>query len=187
MNAKLKKVIIPMGGLIAGVLLTFSAIRLNPTLILSSDSRKLAFGNIVSDHFFNQDDPFERMEDHMKGIDDQNSKTDPLFDSLYSNKFNGGSINDVSQREDDDFIYYDVSVKDLESTPVTTNIEDGHVTISGETENKERSDKGGNSAESFFKLSFSRTLPVPEGVKEGQMEVIPDKDKLTLKFPKIKT
>lgn len=160
MNAVLKKAIVPTGCLLVGSLLTVGTIKLNPELI----EKKFEKPKVVK-HYI---DPFERMENHMKHVFNQFPAMD--IDEDY--------LSDIDQREDDNFVYYDLKGDDLDSAPINTNVQDGHITISGTVEKKED--------ESFYKSSFSRTFPLPLGVNGNQVEVVPDKNKVTLKFPKIK-
>jgi HSP20 family molecular chaperone IbpA len=86
----------------------------------------------------------------------------------------------VDQREDSDYVYLDVPIEDIDETTVDTTIAHDHVTVSGTIEKKY--DTGGGLSRSFF----SRTLPLPEGVDQNQMAIVPQRGKVTLKFPKIK-
>ncbi|MGZ3691073.1 MAG: Hsp20/alpha crystallin family protein, partial [Pseudobdellovibrio sp.] len=114
-------------------------------------------------------------------------KSNP-FDSWFSDKFGGGSVYDISKREDDSFVYYDIKVGDLNSTSINTKIENGYVSISGTEEKKSGPEvkEGNASTQSIFKSSFSRTFPLPGNVDQAKMQMLTEKDKVVLKFPKKK-
>ena len=154
------------------------------------------FDSIFNDDFFGGSDPFEdmkkmreQMRKRMDVFDKPNSRTNP-FDSWFSDKFGGGTVDDIAKREDDEFVYYDIKINDLNSTSVNTKIENGYITITGTIEKKSRSDDkkddGGFSSQSVFKSTFNRTFPLPEHVDQNKMEMVPEKDKIVLKFPKVK-
>lgn len=94
------------------------------------------------------------------------------FDTLFNDDFFEAS--ELSQREDEKFIYYDVHVADLNSTSINTKVENGYITISGTTEKT-----------SYFKSSFNRTFPVPDHVDSNKMEMSSEGDKVVLRFPKL--
>jgi HSP20 family molecular chaperone IbpA len=152
------------------------------------------FDSLFDDNFFNQNDPFEemkrirkqmekRMEDLWAG---RQSMSNP-FDSWYSDKFGGGTINDISKREDNDFVYYDIQVDDVNATSINTTIENGYITITGSLEKKSQSSENESSAQSVFKSTFNRTFPLPQHVDQNKMQIVPEKDKIILKFPKLKS
>jgi len=93
-----------------------------------------------------------------------------------------------AKREDDGFVYYDIKVDDVKSTSINTKVENGYVTITGTVEKKTSSDEKDDqyAARSIYKSSFNRTFPLPTHVEQTKMQMLTDKDKITLKFPKIK-
>jgi HSP20 family molecular chaperone IbpA len=150
------------------------------------------FNSIFNDNFFGQRDPFaemkkmrKQMEKRMQEFNGENHVGKNPFDSWYSEKFGGGSIEDISKHEDDNFVYYDIKVEDLNLTSISTKVENGHISITGSVEKKDETGENGN-FHSYFKSTFARTLPLPEGVDANKMETVPEKDKVTLKFPKLK-
>lgn len=153
------------------------------------------FNSFFNDDFFGQRDPFEQMkkmrkemEQRMENFGKQSNTTKNPFDFWYSNKFGGGSIEDISKREDDNFVYYDIKVENLNLTSINTKVENGNISITGSVEKKEDSgDKDGSSSRVYFRSTFARSFPLPEGVDANKMETNADKDKITLKFPKLKT
>ena len=61
-----------------------------------------------------------------RDIEDMFKKQNDMFDSWYSDDFGRGSIEDISKREDDLYIYYEIKVEDLNLTSLNTKIENGH-------------------------------------------------------------
>lgn len=214
MKQILRNTLIAVGSAVVGGVIVISAIMASPTLqkkIGGLEPRKhqneLAYEDIFKkqedirqqfDSFFNNDffgqgDPFEemkrmrkQMQNHMQNFGGKTSDARNPFDSWFSDKFGGGTINDISKREDDDYVYYDVTVDDLNSTSIDTKIENGYVTITGTVEKKNSSSEQESSAQSIFKSTFNRTFPLPENVEQNKMQMAPEKDKIILKFPKIK-
>jgi HSP20 family molecular chaperone IbpA len=218
MKPILKQVLVPTVSAIAGGLVVLGTLKLSPNLQSKIDAGNPAkqshesiyddifrkqdgirnqFDSIFNDDIFGQDDPFnqmrkmrEQMEKRMDGLGERHGKSSNPFDSWFSDKFGGGTVNDISKREDDKSVYYDIKVDDLNSTSINTKVENGYITITGTTEKKSSSgDKESNdfSAKSVYKSTFNRTFPLPEQVDENKMQMTSEKDKIVLKFPKIKT
>jgi HSP20 family molecular chaperone IbpA len=141
------------------------------------------------DHFFNDDffgkseDPFSQMrkmrEQMMKQFNPPEKGAAP-FDSWYQKKFGGGDVADISQREDDKFVYYDISVKGLNKEDLKVKVANGQINISGKTETK---NENGNTG-TYMSSMFQRSFPVPPNVDSNKVQMENEKDKLTVKFPK---
>lgn len=179
MKLKLRSLFVPLLSAFLGGLLVFLAFKTSPALVYKYLN--------TEDHFLSHQKSIKENRRHLFG---------PLFDDNFFSGFDVldtmGSMNEeISQREDDHFVYFDIKVKDLGSTSLNTKIEDGYVTITGTTEKKSTSgsndDPEGASSQSFFKSSFNRSFPLPENINQGEMEMIPQGDKIVLKFPKLKT
>lgn len=215
MNQILKNILVATGSAVIGGVIAISAVKFSPTLqskISGAESRRQQqefayddiyrkqediqpqFDSFFNDDFFSQNDPFEEMkrmrkqiERHMQNFVDKNSDIRNPFDTWFSNKFGGGTVNDISKREDDEYVYYDIRVDDLNSASINTKIENGYITISGTVEKKSKSSEQEGSVESVLKSSFNRTFPLPENVDQNKMEMVPEKDTVILKFPKTKS
>lgn len=111
------------------------------------------------------------------------------FETLFPDHFGEGSFDNIITREDSEFVYYDIKVNDLNSTSVDTKIENGYITITGTIEKKnsnvDKEHDNGISSLSIFKSTFNRTFSLPAHVDHNKMEMIPEKDKIILKFPKV--
>lgn len=218
MKPILKHILIPATSAIAGGLIVLGAIKLNPSLSSNPDERhrikqnvetvydnifkkhdgiRNDFDRIFSDDLFLQSDPFDKMrkmrEEMERRIESMNigrqHSTYP-FDSWFSDKFGGGTVNDISRREDDDSVYYDIKVEDINSTSINSKVENGYITITGTTEKKsgssDKKENDGFFAQSVYKSTFNRTFPLPEHVDQTNMQMTSEKDKIVLKFPKVK-
>lgn len=153
------------------------------------------FDSLFNDDFISRNDPFEemkkmrdQMQKRMEFFDSNSSSKINPFDSWFSGKFGGGSINDISKREDDNYVYYDIKVGNLSSASINTKIEQGYISISGTEEKKSGSEgeSDSGSTQSVFKSSFSRTFPLPQNVEHEKMQMLKEEDKVVLKFPKKK-
>ncbi len=188
-------------GVIVGGAAVFAVLKYNPSMRAKLDRAAIVddiakhqndiqdqFDSLFNDDFFGASNPLEEMKKMRQNIEDRlhqrgRSGVGNPFDSWFSNKFGGGTINDIAEREDDKFVYYDIKISDLQSTSVDTKIKDGYITVSGITEKK----NDDANEQSVYKSTFSRTFPLPAHVDQGKMEMIPDKDKIVLKFPKLQT
>jgi len=160
-------------------------------ILKNQDAIHRQFDSLFDDDFFDRNDPFEEMRrireemnKRMEEFGTQNS-TNP-FDSWFSLKFGGGTIHDISKREDDDFVYYDIKVDDLNSASVSTKIENGYIAITGSVEKRHGNDDEDSHSAEVYKSTFNRTFPLPDYVDQNKMEMLPEGNKITLKFPKIK-
>jgi len=219
MKPILKNILVPTISAVIGGVVVVSVLKMSPSMLSKLESEKAKtqkneavfddilkkqdgirdhFDSLFNDDFFNQKDPFEemkkmreQMEKRMERFTGRPHATNNPFDSWFSNKFGGGTIDDITKREDENFVYYDIKVSDLNATSINTKIENGYITITGtiEKKNESKNDKDGvnNMAQSFFKSSFNRTFPLPDHVDQNKMQMIPEKDKIVLKFPKLHT
>lgn len=219
MKPILKKALVPTVSAVAGGVIVLGALRLSPAFASKvnpveyrNQNHEIIYDNILKqqneirdnfddlfkDNFFGSNDPFkemkkmrEQMEKRIEKLDGNSHSMSNPFDSWFTDKFGGGSINDIAKREDDNFVYYDIKIDDVKSTSINTKIENGYITISGTTEKKSgtpNSQEDGNhfSAQSMYKSTFNRTFPLPDHVDQDKMQMASEKDKVVLKFPKVK-
>jgi HSP20 family molecular chaperone IbpA len=108
------------------------------------------------------------------------------FDSLFSDDDDFQEVDtpdDLETREDDNFIYYEIAIPNIDATSLKTTLEKGYVTITGTSEKK--SEEG--NVHQYSSSTFEKIYPLPAGTVAEKMEMIPDKNKVTLKFPKKKS
>lgn len=117
------------------------------------------FDQFYNDDFFNtSNDPFEsmrKMREQMEKQFDSPQKGSGIFDSWFEKRFGGGNAEEITKREDSDFVYYDVKVNGLDQDKVKVSVSNGVISISGKTENK--SDAEGTSH--FYSSTFQRSFP----------------------------
>lgn len=150
------------------------------------------FDSFFNDDFFRSSkSPFEEMrrmqESMMRHFGQQDN--DPgggMFGSWFKKRFGGGDPGDIQTREDEDFVYYDVVIKDLSNKKLDIQVEGGQIMISGTIE-KRSNDKGKNANTSqFYSSTFHRSFPVPYGVDSDRVKMEHEGEKIIIKFPKIK-
>lgn len=142
------------------------------------------FGRCFNDDFFDRSgDPFKEIRRMREGMLKQFNQDEGggLFDSWYQKRFGGGRAGDITQREDDHYIYYDVSVQGLKPEKVNVKVENGQLSIYGQVEKK--SDEAGSS--SYFSSSFHRSFPVPPNVESAKLQIEQKENMLIVKLPKL--
>jgi HSP20 family molecular chaperone IbpA len=92
----------------------------------------------------------------------------------------GQRAGEVQEREDDQFVYYDIHVKGVDQNKLKVNIENGQISISGEIIFIPEGEQEGGMVSKFH-----RTFPAPPQTDAEKVQVESSKDKITLKFPKI--
>ncbi|MEZ4815082.1 MAG: Hsp20/alpha crystallin family protein [Bdellovibrionota bacterium] len=144
------------------------------------------FDQFYNDDLFNKSfDPFEsmrQMRDKMEKQFQTPNEGRGIFDSWFQKRFGGGSAEEITQREDDQFVYYELKVMGLDQEKVRVSVSDGQLSISGKVEKKTEADGSAN----YFSSSFHRSFPVPAGVDSTKVQMEQEKDKIIIKFPKLK-
>lgn len=144
------------------------------------------FDQFYNDDFFNtSNDPFEsmrKMREQMEKQFDSPHTGSGIFDSWFEKRFGGGNVEEITKREDNDFVYYDVKVSGLDQDKVKVSVSNGLISISGKTEKK--SDAGNTS--NYYSSTFNRSFPLPPNVEETKVQMEQEKDKVIIKFPKTK-
>jgi len=123
----------------------------------------------------------DMMEEEEKALEEQAT----IFQGIAQGLSNIGSVFDVgetTEREDDQFYYFDVKVGSSEQNEIDVNVKDGYLSVSG----KVVSNKGEGSFKSTFTSSFSKSFPVPANVYANRFKIDQDTEKglLIIKFPK---
>lgn len=98
------------------------------------------------------------------------------------------SASKISEREDENFVYFDIQAKNLNPSSINTNIENGYLSITGTIEKKSGDDEqsAGAGMQSYFKSTFNQTFPLSIKVDPEKMEMTHENGKIVLKFPKRK-
>jgi HSP20 family molecular chaperone IbpA len=142
------------------------------------------FDQTFDDDFFNQSfSPFKQMEkmrESMNKLFQMEPGSGDMFDPWFDGRF-GGSVFDIEQKEDDQFIIYEIKLKGLSQSDLNVDISDGMLTISGKlTRGSEE-----KNAKSVFSQSFNRSFPVPHGVDADKAEFDSTDESVIVKFPKV--
>lgn len=158
-----------------------------PSKLHSANRMNSLLDQFYGDDFFgNTHDPFERMRkmrNHMMKDFDALEDGGGLFDSWYRKRFGGGNAGEITQREDKDYVYYDIAIKDLNKEKLNVKVENGQISISGQIEKKTQE----NGDATLFSSSFHRSFPAPSEVDDKKVQMESSQDKLTLKFPKLQS
>lgn len=85
-----------------------------------------------------------------------------------------GASEEITEKEDAHFVSYEI--KGVEGSSLNTSVQNGFLTIRGESKRQ-----GGGMT---FQTSFQRSFSLPRNVDATKMETISEKDKVVLKFPK---
>lgn len=191
MKPILKQVLVPaISAVVGGLIVFLGGLILIPSLQ----------STIVNGAF-----PEQNHEAKWKDLLEKNQKMKDPFDSLFERKLfpqndpfdffmndqlGSDVIRNISKREDDDSVYFDIQVEDMNSTSINTKVENGYITITGTTEKKTDSTDDEDSQSLFghqiFKSTFNKTFPLPLQVDQSKMQMLTEKDKIILKFPKLK-
>lgn len=143
------------------------------------------FDQFYNDSFFSRSlDPFEsmrQMRKHMEKQFESPPEGGALFDSWFEKKFGGGTAEEIIEREDENYIYYDVKISGLNEEKLNVSVSNGQISISGEKE-----EKSTDKSNSYFRSSFHRSFPLPPNVDSINFQMEREKDKVIIKFPKIK-
>lgn len=152
--------------------------------------------NRLFDDFFDEDffshsqNPFQRMDKMRKNLDDFfHEDTDHGFNSKFDDWFKGkfgGNIQEIKEREDDDFVYWEINANTDENSKVDVKVEGDTVTISGQTKTQKKSEDGGNygSVESYS--NFTRSFPAPPDTDPSKLKMEQKDGKIIVKLPKTK-
>jgi HSP20 family molecular chaperone IbpA len=148
------------------------------------------FKNDVDDFLEDQEDlfnhfkKFEKLHQQMVQSFEEDIKEPSIFNFWENKKLkNTYPIKEeIKKSEDKDFIYYEVAIQGLKQEKVNIQIEKDYIQISGQMEQKiEEKNKY-----SYFTSYFNRSFPIPPKVDSEKVQVEQKKDKLIIKFPKIK-
>lgn len=129
------------------------------------------FGNIMSQ--MGQGKFFDFSDEDLEPHDSQNQEPSGGFQVF---GLSGSGIN-IKSREDEKYVYFDMDIKDLVPESFKVQVQDGMISVSGQTLKKL-----GSFGQSI--QSFSKTFDVPSGVDEKSVEIQNEKDKVILKFSK---
>lgn len=159
--------------------------RVAAPITLSTNSEDNFFDKFFNEDFFKRSrDPFAEMKRMEKEMFDQfgsPSLGQNSFQNWYQRKF-GGDVAEMKQREDDQFVYYEVELKGQQPKKFDVKVKDGQVNISASAETVDEKPN----TRTYASTSFQRSFPVPQNVDANKYEVNQSEGKIVIKFPKLK-
>ncbi|CBW25641.1 putative exported protein [Halobacteriovorax marinus SJ] len=95
----------------------------------------------------------------------------------------GMNSGEITEREDDKYLYYDIKVGSSEKNVINVNVRDGQLMVSGNIVNEVNN--GG--VKSSFSSSFTKSRSLPSNVDQNNFKLEENKEDgiLTIKFEKI--
>lgn len=187
-NKQWKK--LAVGTVLTGALSTTATQALAAQDTAATKAQREAASDERFDSFFgNAAENMKKMHSNFAQLrkDHANKKANGLSGDYKSTVNGGGSLQEIATREDANFIYYDVKIKDLDSTSVNTDVKDGYITITGLQEKRSEYNTQNASGQGLSKSGFQRTFPLPQNVDQHKMKMTAEKDKVILEFPKTKS
>ncbi|GIL17746.1 MAG: hypothetical protein BroJett040_14970 [Oligoflexia bacterium] len=96
--------------------------------------------------------------------------------------FQSSSSNEMYQREDDNYVYYELDLKNQTPKDFNVEVRDGQITISGRLESEQRDDRFSQ----HYSSSFHRSFPAPSNVDAEKYSIDHNDHKIVIRFPKRK-
>lgn len=145
--------------------------------------------NFINDRFSQFDQFHEEMRRRMESnfddsIFDSHFFGNNIFDKeFYSN--NSSEQFQILEREDKDYKYIEILTDVIDKDSVDVNISDGVITVSGEVRRSDNTQDVNSRSMSSFLSRTSRSFSAPYGVREDDVKISTDDNKIILKFPKV--
>lgn len=131
------------------------------------------------DPFMDEDGLQNQLDRFQHEMENDFSRRSHPFDSWFQRRKGTSSLGDLRTKEDEAYIYFEISIKGLEKQSLNVEVKDNQIMIKGKTEDKQESGL------SIYQ-SFQRSFPVPVGVDSKKVEILNEGENLVLKFPKLK-
>ncbi len=150
---------------------------------------KVESNHIVEDSFFDNGDPFAAMEKMREKMLKGFGQFDDLSDNFFGAKNSGFSNRQsysLNQKETNESLIYEINLKDgVDGKSVDIKVENGLVTISGQTKTENEAQDEVQSSFFSSSSSFSQSFSLPEYVDTENVRIKNHKNKIILTFPKI--
>lgn len=152
---------------------------------IAQDPFQQFFGNFwgTPDSDFSQNEDRSGLFNLEKKLHDflfqRKKQQQPTPDSWFSDFFQTEKLYDVgelTEREDNQYHYYELNIKDKTPNEFKVIVENGYITITGQL-----------SAGEHSVMSFQRTFPAPPDIDPDGYTIEQNGDRLVFKFPKIET
>ena len=105
------------------------------------------------------------------------------FRNWFQKRFGDGDVGDIKQREDEEFVYYDIELRDETPKELKVEVHDGQMSISGQIETMQNEQGSKN----YMSRTFHRSFPVPGNVDGESFKMTQEGEKIVIKFQKRKT
>lgn len=143
------------------------------------------FNDFFNEDFFGKSrDPFAEMirmqKEMLKSFEDSH-KFHNNFGN-WSKNILSNAYQDIKKKEDTDFLYYEIDLREQKPKEVKVDVKDGQIFISGQFESQENE----NNSSHHYSSSFQKSFPAPMGV-DNNFKMEQEGRKLVIKFPKIKS
>lgn len=141
------------------------------------------FFSLIAKPVYSHDvqDPFDRI---LNLQEQMRREMEMAFSSGFPQSLENSNSFQVSQREDAQFKYIDIFTGKDEAPNLNIKIENGRVSISGTSQEKDENHSDSGMSTSHFFSSFSQSLTVPPDVVEEQAQIENQKGRVVIKFPK---
>ena len=172
MGKKAKKFLVPLLSAFAGALLVVVILRIRPDMAPLIAGKPPAPPQSLTPQSI-----LKHMEDEDPFGDEGffSFKGFPFDQNLLDAQQTG--IGNITSREDENHIYYDIPLEGVDPSSVQTKVQNGYLTIQAEVKKEE-------SPGSFFQSSFQQSFPLSSNVEPGQIRISSEKDKITLQLTK---
>lgn len=175
------------GGLIIGISSTLALNQFNKEKPQTQQQEPKLADDIFNNSIFNSD-PFEAMKEMRKEMFNRFNDSDSIW-SYSKFSFNNSNITDIGiqTKENENYLAYEVTGKDIDKKSLSVEVSDGMLTISGKVVTK--SDTQDESSAGHFQMSssFSRSFSVPKYVNPTDVEMDHKENKIIITFPKRKS
>lgn len=145
----------------------------------------------LDDFYLDSFVPFSNMGDVNKRIREKFSN----FDQLFNNHFDGYRVSNhsplssrayISQKEDDEFIYYQLNFRGFSKDGISVKIEDGLITFFSKRIEDSTSEDNNFKSRSKIESNFFYSFLVPKNIDLYNPEIIRERGKIIVKFKKNK-
>lgn len=145
---------------------------------------KIFFDRMMDDPFFKdhreENDLLKDFDKMRKRLFEDFGEEPKWNGSWFGKRIQSDSSFEITQKEDDKSVYFEIPLKGLKNEKVNVAIEDGQVIISGEV----AEDKDENGMSWHLSSKFHRSYPVPMGTDEKGMKMEQQNKTIIVRFPK---
>jgi HSP20 family molecular chaperone IbpA len=143
------------------------------------------FDDFYSDSY----DPFSDMNNIHKRMRERFSNFDKLFNNNFDdftkpNYSSSSSRTSISQKEDDEFVYYQLNFKGFDKDDISVKIEDKILSFAAKKLEDRTSEDKNSKSRSKMGSNFLYSFSVPKNVDLNNPEIVKENGKIVVKFKK---